>query len=258
MEWWLLHIMDKSTPILTVSISSALWIVTWGLDLIESLKGCFIAWADVLNLRIGNKSLLWLLALLIKDTKIKPDLWHKRVQWSSFDDILKWITEVTILVVYNCQWSPVGCLSWILECSFLEKTQCLHVIIFLHVASSLNIERISLSWIELLHSLGVFKRLLNVSSQEWAPGQVLIDLVVVLINDQSGFILLDCLVEVLLLFIQQTDLDESISLSLQGERIRQDGVLEVADCLRDLVCLCKDDAEFVENLTSLVEVGRHL
>ena len=86
----------------------------------------------------------------------------------------------------------------------------------------------------------------------------MIDLIVVLIDDKCSLIFLDSLVEVLLLFIKKTNLNESVSLSFQSKGIGQDRILEITYSLRDLIRLCKYDTKLVEDLTSLIEVWRHL
>lgn len=49
-----------------------------------------------------------------------------------------------------------------------------------------------------------------------------INLIVRLVSYGCSFVFSHSLVEVLLLFVKHTDLDESISLSLQGESVGQD------------------------------------
>jgi hypothetical protein len=63
---------------------------------------------------------------------------------------------------------------------------------------------------------------------------------------------------VLLLFKQHTNLDKGISLPLERECAGEDGVLEVADSLLNLVSLGKDHSQLVKYFTLLVEVWRHL
>ena len=83
---------------------------------------------------------------------------------------------------------------------------------------------------------------------------MLIDLKVALITVDSSFILLHGLVEVTLFFVEKTNLDECVCLSLKGEGVGEDGVLEVADGLLDLVGLGEDHTELVEDFTLLVEI----
>lgn len=87
---------------------------------------------------------------------------------------------------------------------------------------------------------------------------MLVDFVVVLVANDCCLVLPDGLHEVVLLLVEKADLDESIALSLQRESVGQNGVLEVADGLLDLVGLGEDHSELVEDLTLLVEVRRHL
>lgn len=87
---------------------------------------------------------------------------------------------------------------------------------------------------------------------------MLIDLIILFVSDDSSFILPDGLWEVTLLLVQQTYLDQSVTLSLERKSVGQDGVLEVTDGLLELVGLREDHAELVEHFTLLVEVGGHL
>lgn len=86
---------------------------------------------------------------------------------------------------------------------------------------------------------------------------MLIDLVVVLVAKNRSLVLPDSLNEVILLLIEQTDLDERVALSLKSERVCQDGVLEVAYGLLDLVRLGENHSKFVKHFTLLIEVWRH-
>lgn len=84
------------------------------------------------------------------------------------------------------------------------------------------------------------------------------DLKVILVSNQSDLVLSDGLVEIILGLIEQTYFDQSISLSPCGEGVCQNGILEVADSLLDLVGLGKDHSKLVQDFTLLVEVGGHL
>ena len=99
MEWCLLHLMTKSILVVLSSLS----IVVWRLNLVKSLKRILVSWANVLNLGICDESFLWLFALFIEDTEVVPYFWNKSVQGSGLDDILKGVTEISILVIDNCQ-----------------------------------------------------------------------------------------------------------------------------------------------------------
>ena len=74
---------------------------------------------------------------------------------------------------------------------------------------------------------------------------MLVDLEAVLVGDQSSLILTDGLHELFLLLEEQADLDEGVGLSLLGESVGQNGVLEVADGVLDLVGLGEDHSELV-------------
>jgi hypothetical protein len=74
---------------------------------------------------------------------------------------------------------------------------------------------------------------------------MLVDLEAVLVRDQSCLVLTDSLHELLLLLKKQADFNEGVSFSLLGESIGQNGVLEVADGVLDLVGLCEDHSKLV-------------
>lgn len=71
---------------------------------------------------------------------------------------------------------------------------------------------------------------------------------VFVIIGQGCFVGALSLSEVTLFFIQQANLEQRVNLALVGEAVRQDRILEVIDRLIDLVCFCKDDSKFVEDL----------
>ena len=45
----------------------------------------------------------------------------------------------------------------------MEVVEGLHVVVLLHVSSSLDIESISLSWIQFFHSLDISKHFVNIA-----------------------------------------------------------------------------------------------
>lgn len=80
------------------------------------------------------------------------------------------------------------------------------------------------------------------------------DLEVVFISNNSCFVLPNGLHEIILFFIQKTNFNKCVALSLKCESISQDRVLEIADSLLDLIGLCEDHSKLVEYFTLLVEV----
>ena len=74
---------------------------------------------------------------------------------------------------------------------------------------------------------------------------MLVDLEAVLVGDQSCLILTDSLHDLFLLLKEKADFNEGVGFSLLGESVGQDGVLEVADGVLDLVGLCEDHSKFV-------------
>lgn len=87
---------------------------------------------------------------------------------------------------------------------------------------------------------------------------MLVDLMVLLIVYKSSLIGSLSLDKVFIFLIKKTYLEESVDLPLHSEGVGQDGILEVADCLFDLVGLGEDHPQFIKNFALLVEVWRHL
>ena len=59
---------------------------------------------------------------------------------------------------------------------------------------------------------------------------------------------------ILCLFIQEANFKQGIYLSLNSKSVGKNRILEVADCLVNLIGLCKNDAKLIEYFTLLVEV----
>lgn len=87
---------------------------------------------------------------------------------------------------------------------------------------------------------------------------MLVNTVVLLVMGQCSFVGALRLVEVTLLFKQHANFDEGVNFALHGEVAGQDTVLEVADSLVNLVCLCKDYSKLVKHVRFLVEIRGHL
>ena len=77
---------------------------------------------------------------------------------------------------------------------------------------------------------------------ETAPGEVLVDTYVFVIQGESCLIGALCLLEVFLFLIEKSNFDECVDLFLDREGASEDGILEELACLVDLVCLCEDSA----------------
>jgi hypothetical protein len=140
----------------------------------------------------------------------------------------------------------------------LQEVEGLLQVILSQIAPSFDVEGVSLSWFLEIGVCGVLKAFVYLVLLEGRPGQVLEDLEVVLVTNKCYLVLSDSLVVVILSLVQQTDFDQGVGLSPGGEGVGQDGVLEVADGLLDLVGLREDHGQLVENLTLLVEVRGHL
>lgn len=140
----------------------------------------------------------------------------------------------------------------------MEELQGFLKVSLLDVAPSLDVECVSLALLELLDVHQVLKSLVDVPLDERAPCLMLVDLEVALVSDESRLVLAESLVVVSLPLIKKTNLDESVCLPLECKGVGQNRVLEVADCLLDLVCLCEDHTQLIQDLTLLIEVGAHL
>ena len=211
-----------------------------------------------MNFRVSDQSLFWLLAFFIEDTKIVPNLWLQGVKGSGLDDVLERITVISVQVINDSKSSPVSSLSWIFESCLLEELQSFLKIVLSHVASPLNVQSISLSWLKLLNLLDIFESFIDVTFLEAAPGHVLIDFEVALVAGDCSFIFSHCLIEILLFFVKKTNFDKSVCLSLESKSVGKDRILEIADGLMDLISLGENHSKLVEDLTLLVEVWRHL
>ena len=177
----LLHLEVKSTL--------GLSIVVGRLDGIDSGNGVFIVVVEVLDLRVSNQGLLWLLAFFVKDTEVVPDLWLEGVQRSGFYDVLERIRVVSILVVNDREGGPIGGFSWIFEGCLLQVLKGFLVVAESHLASALDVKSVSLERIELLNLVDVLQGLVDFSLLEAAPSHVQVDLVVGLVCDGGSFVL---------------------------------------------------------------------
>ena len=83
---------------------------------------------------------------------------------------------------------------------------------------------------------------------EAAPGQVLVDAHVLVIEGKGGFKGAFGLLEVFLFFVKETDFDQRVYFLFYGEGRGQDGVLEEFTGLVYLIRLGKDCTELVEDL----------
>jgi len=214
LELRLLHLKVANDALLLV-------VIEWGLNGGDSLDAVWVSWVQVLYLLVSNQSLIGLLALLIEDSKIVPDLWLQGVERCGFYNIFEGVTAVTILIINDGKCGPVGCLSRILEGSCLKKLKSLLEVALFDVAPSLDVQSVSLTLLELLDVLKILECLVDVSLDERAPGLMLVDLEVALVSDESGLILAQSLVVVSLTLIEETNLDQSVGLSLESEGVGQ-------------------------------------
>lgn len=126
-------------------------------------------------------------------------------------------------------------------------------------ASALNIERVHiLVFAALLSFADILQSTVNVAVSEAAPSQMLVHSHILVIQRQRCFERPLGLLEILLFFVKQTNLDECVDFLLDAEQACENTVLEELACLVNLVSLGEDGAKFVEHLGLLVKVGRHL
>jgi len=71
----------------------------------------------------------------------------------------------------------------------------------------LNVQGITLSWLELFNLFDVFKSFIDVAFLEAAPSHMLVNFEVALVTGDSGFVFSHGLIEILLLFVEKTNFD---------------------------------------------------
>lgn len=81
---------------------------------------------------------------------------------------------------------------------------------------------------------------------------------VLVVKRQGSFERTLRLLKVFLLFIEETNFDQSVHLFLNREGAREDGVLEELARLINLIRLCEDCSELVQHFRLLVKVRGHL
>lgn len=89
----------------------------------------------------------------------------------------------------------------------MEKFESLLQIVLGHVASSLDVESVSLSRLKLLYRVDILKGLIDIAFLEGTPGQMLINLEIALVSVDCSLVLSHGLVVVTLFFVQEADLD---------------------------------------------------
>ena len=196
-ESWLLHFKVEDALVLPILV-----VVHWWLDCVDAADWILVSWVEILNFWVGDQSFFWLFAFFIKNSEVVPDFGFQSIQRSSFDYVFKWVAVISIFIVNDSQCCPISCFSWIFESGFLKEFKCFLQIVISHVASSLDIKGVSLSWLKLFNLSDVVKSLFCVSFLEWAPSKMLVDLEVAFISVYGCLVFSHCLVEISLLFIQ--------------------------------------------------------
>jgi hypothetical protein len=140
-------------------------------------------------LRVGNQSLIWLLALLIEDSEVEPHLSHLRVQSGRLDYVLEGISVVPGVVVEDSQGSPVHCLAWVLVGGLLEVLKGFLVVLQGHVGPAIDVEGVRLSpLVFAVSSPDKLKSLIDLALKEVVPCKMQIDFEVGLILVEGSLI----------------------------------------------------------------------
>ena len=133
------------------------------LDEVYSDDRVLVAGLEVLHFLVGDQSFVRLLALLVKNAQVVPDFRHQGVQRCGLDDVFEAVAVIAVLVVNDGESGPIGSFAWVLEGGLLEKFERLLEVIFGHVASALDVQGVSLVWLQLLDVFGVFQGLVVIS-----------------------------------------------------------------------------------------------
>lgn len=144
-------------------------LILWALNSHDSSLSVLVIIVEFKYLTVSNQSFFRLSALLIENTEVVPDLAHLWVESCGLDDVLKGISVVTSVVVEDGKGRPVYSFSWVFESSLLEVLKSFFGIFKAHVASSKDVERVSLAFVLLVSLLHEINGLVDVSLKEVGP-----------------------------------------------------------------------------------------
>jgi len=223
----------------------------------DSLLRVLLLRVNLEHFLVCNDSLSGLLALLVKHSQVVPNFVQLRVQRRCLDNVVEGLSEVSLVVEQDGEGCPEDSLIGRLLGSLLQALEGFLGTLEAHEAAPLDVEGVDASFVPFLGFLDELKSVAHVSIQEVAPCEMLVDPVLLLVVGESSFVRPLRLHEVPLLFVEKSNLEKGVHLALQRERGGQDGVLEVADGVVNLVRLRKDGSNLEQHFTLLVEVRRH-
>jgi hypothetical protein len=134
------------------------------------------------NSVVSNESFLGLLALLIQDSKVVPHLVELRLQGSSFDDVVEGLLVLSFLIVVIGERCPKDSFIWSFVSSLMEVVVGFTMLAQLKHASTIDVQSIGASFQLTFSFIEVFERSLNVTFEEVAPCEVLVDSVIMLVQ----------------------------------------------------------------------------
>lgn len=151
---------------------------------------------------VDEKSLFGLLALLVKDAQIVPDLGDVGVEVRGLDEVLKGLLALGLVVVDNAKRAPVHCVLRVLLAGLFVLFESAIKVAHGQFASSHDVQSVRMALVSLVRLVRGVDGLLEVSLAEIGPGDMLVGLVVVFLVRQSGLVRSQCLHVLALLFVQ--------------------------------------------------------
>jgi hypothetical protein len=122
-----------------------------------------------------------LFAFFVQNAQVVPDLVQFWAQSGCFDDGLERLSEVVLLIEQDCQRSPVDCIVGRFHSRLLETIECFPVLLHHEVTARLYIKVVGIVSGSHVGLADIFHRFDDVSLLEVAPGNVLVDAVVLFI-----------------------------------------------------------------------------
>lgn len=144
----------------------------------NSLECLLLIGLQVKHFTVCNHSFFWLVALLVQDAQIEPDLVELRLESCRFDDVLKWLSVLVTLIKKNGEGSPENSIGWWLESRLLQTFVGFIKLFEEQVATATNVERVDAVAIAPFCFANKGESFVDVACLEFAPSQMLVDLVV--------------------------------------------------------------------------------
>jgi len=137
---------------------------------------------------VDEKSLFGLLALLVEDAQVVPDLGDVGVEVRGLDEVLKGLLALGLVVVDNAKRAPVHCVLRVLLAGLFVLFESAIKVAHGQFASSHDVQSVRMALVSLVRLVRGVDGLLEVSLAEIGPGDMLVGLVVVFLVRQSGFV----------------------------------------------------------------------